>query len=214
MVNDQEKDAHLLSHRPPVCVATDRIFGSMDVSGDPESGNHKYLGIFMGTQDGTDAIFRKLRQMQIRMNEIKHKYRRGSILGGIRFDGSECIAFCVRIDRDPILSRVKQMRRSGKASEGRLRKSYHCILFHLLKDRIGGFALRHGVPIAEVPFQCDSDCRNFIRDAGLKQDREGAAHAIADIIAWANNRGMEPPGVISVDLSSELEARLAKQVAR
>ena len=186
----------------------------MDVSGDPESGNHKYLCIFMGTQNGIEKVFHELRRKRVRMDDIRRKRRKGIILDGIVLDGSESVAFCVRIDRDPIISRIKQMRRSKKTSEGRIRKAYHQILFHMLKDRMEGFALRHGMPVSDVAFQCDSDCRNFIRDAGLKRDPVGDAHAIADIVAWANNKGAEPSGVIQMNLSSELEERLVRQLPR
>ena len=185
----------------------------MDVSGDQESGNHKYLCIFMGTQNGMGRIFHELRR-HVRMDDIRRKRRKNTTLDGVVFDGNESIALCVRIDRDPIISRVKQMRRSRKTSEGKIRKAYHQILFHMIKDRMEGFALRHGVLVTDMSFQCDSDCRNFIRDVGLKQDPAGDAHAIADIVAWANNKGTEPSGVIPLDMSSRLEERLRQLMRR
>ena len=76
------------------------------------------------------------------------------------------------------------------------------------------FAFRYGMTLADVPFQCDSDCRNFIRDVGLKSELEGSAHVIADYIAWANNTGREPRGVYSLDLVSDLEDILVRGLIR
>ena len=184
----------------------------MDVSGDLEVGNHKYMGVFMATQDGIGSIFRQLRSMNIRSDDLKHKRRRRGIASGIDFDGSECAAFCVRIDRDPIIRRTKQMRRLKKTSEGKIRKTYHGVLFRMLKDRMEGFSLAYGAALAEVRFQCDSDCMNFIRDVGLVGDSEGDAHAIADNIAWANNAGIEPRGTHPLNLVSELEDTLVRRL--
>ena len=158
----------------------DRVFGSMDVSGDQVVGNHKYLGVFMAAQDGIDAIFKQLRRMNIRSDDLKHKRRRRDIADGIDFDGGECVAFCVRIDRDPIVRRTKRMRKLKKTSESKIRKTYRNVPFHMLKDKMEGFSITHGAALAEVRFQCDSDCMNFIRGVGLMSDPEGGAHAIAD----------------------------------
>ena len=190
----------------------DRVFGSMDVSGDLVVGNHKYLGVFMATQDGIGTIFRQLRRMNIRIDDLKRKRRRRDTADGIDFDGGECVAFCARIDRDPIIRRTKRMRRLKKTSEGKIRKTYHNVLFHTLKDKMEDFSLAHGAALAEVRFQCDSDCMNFIRDAGLMSDSEGDAHAIADNIAWANNAGIEPRGTRPLDLVSELEDILVRRL--
>lgn len=205
--------AYLL-HLSPIRVVVNRIVGSMDVSGDQEFGNHKYLGIFMATQDGVGGIFSKLRRMNIRMNDLKQKRRRHSIIGRINFDGNQSIALCFRIDRNPIMCRTKQMRRLRNTSEGKILKTYHSILFHRLKGKMENFAFTYSMTLADVPFQCDSDCRNFIRDVGLKSELEGDAHVFADLIAWANNTGTEPRGVCSLDLVSVLQDNLIRQLIK
>ena len=93
------------------------ITGAMDVSGDQKFGNHKYLGMFMVTQSGMDAILRQLRKNGIRIEDIKRKRQRRRALACISFDDNECIVFCIRIDRDPIVCRTKQMRRLRNTSE-------------------------------------------------------------------------------------------------
>lgn len=186
----------------------------MDVSGDQKIGNHKYLGVFMATQDGLDVIFRQLREMGISIEDLKRKRRRRDIADGIDFTGGKCIALCVRIDRDPVLRRTEQMRRLKKTSGGKIRKTYHNVLFHALKDRMEDFSIAHGAALAEVSFQCDGDCRNFICDVGLVSDSEGDAYAIADNIAWANNAGAEPRGALLLDLVSDLEDTLARRLAK
>ena len=109
--------AYLL-HLSRIHVVVNRIIGSMDVSGDQEFGNHKYLGIFMATQDGVDDIFTQLRRMHIRMSDMKQKRRRRDIIGRINFNDNKSIALCIRIDRNPIIYRTKQMRRLRNTSRG------------------------------------------------------------------------------------------------
>ena len=84
----------------------------------------------------------------------------------------------------------------------------------MIKDRMESFAFRNGVTLTDVHFQCDSDCENFIHDIGLKTDQEGSAYVIADHIAGANNVGLEPRGVFSLDLVSELSDELLRKLRR
>ena len=181
------------------------IVAGVDVSGDPNVGNYKFLGLVMMTQDNVDAMHREMIKRKIHKKDIRSKRCRNGILDCVNFKSDENITLCIRIDRDPTINRIHQMRKSKNTQKKKILKMYHYVLFRFLKEKIEDFAIGHGVPITDVYFECDQDCLNMIRDAGLKHGEEGDAHMLADAIAWANNKGMEPQGVISEDLSERLE---------
>lgn len=85
---------------------------------------------------------------------------------------------------------------------------------------------RHG---AEVIFQCDYECKYFVKQNGLQHnvveqknlipdknynndgachDNETHARILSDLVAWLNNKGKEPDGIISINFADNLEKEL------
>ena len=50
-------------------------------------------------------------------DDMKRKRQRRNTIDHIRLNSNEIMAFCIRIDRDPIICKIKQMRKLKKASE-------------------------------------------------------------------------------------------------
>ena len=67
---------------------------------------------------------------------------------------------------------------------------------------------KHDCDLHNVYFECDSDCRTFAKDAGLKYKDPGYVHILSDIVAWSNNRRYEPDGTITMDLTSRINNKL------
>ena len=72
------------------------------------------------------------------------------------------------------------------------------------------FLIKHKCELSDVVFKCDSDCRQFIKGNGLRPANVGDAHILADIVAWANNRNVEPEGVIMLDLANVFKEKTMK----
>lgn len=188
-----------------------RLVAAMDVSGDQYSGNHKFLAVVVGTEEKINAIVKNLGNSKTHMSMIKSKNIKDRIISEVIFDGRESIAFCIRIDMkhilEPIKSRRTTQRRTGQS---RIYRIYYRAVIYLVRKHIENFLASHRYAIHDIYFQCDDDCRNMIKYNGLKHDEPGSAHDLADIVAWANNRCMEPEGVVSIDLTGAIKGYLKK----
>ena len=192
------------------------ILAGMDVSGNTTVGNHKYLSIVIGTENSINSLFRKIGYKKIHKKSIRKNKEQKELLEKIIFDNHNNMALCLYINRNPIMNKVKNMRKikRKRISEIKILRTYHYLLFQSIRDKIELFLTSHNVSITDIVFQCDSDCRNLIRDCGLKYSDEGIAHQISDVVAWANNKQQDPSGVISLDLSEELEKKLLNRIFR
>jgi len=185
----------------------------VDVSGMPGTGNYKFMAVVMGTEEGIAGIVRDMGCDDAGQDPARIKKHRSAFASMIRFDGRESSALCVRIDREDVVNGAKQMRRIRHRNipNQRLFRAYHYILWNKMQERITEFLNRHGHALPDVVFQCDSDCRSFILENGLRCTDGRDAHMLADLVAWSNNRGREPEGVVSVNLADEIRAEMRKK---
>ena len=93
-------------------------------------------------------------------------------------------------------------------------RTYHYLLLEELRDTLILFLNKHNYALSDIVFQCDSDCRNIIRDMGLHYSDPKYAHMLSDIVAWFNNKNSEPKGVISVNLTTVIKDKLIKKLTR
>lgn len=183
----------------------------MDVSGDQYSGNHKFLAVVIGTEEKINAIVKNLGNNKTHMSMIKSKSIKDRIISKVIFDGRESIAFCIRIDMRHILESVKSKRTvHRRTGQNRIYRIYYKTVIFLIRTYIENFLVNHHCAISEIPFQCGDDCKSMIKYNGVNHDRPGSAHDLADIVAWANNRYMEPKGVVSINLTDEIKNHLKK----
>ena len=97
-----------------------------------------------------------------------------------------------------------------RISRDRVYSAHSKILLQKLHEKFLEFLRIHNYELHKIVFGCDSDCRTFARDNGLKYADPRHAHIISDIVAWANNNELEPRGVIVMDLTHEIETELKK----
>lgn len=191
-----------------------KLIAGIDVSGSPGRGNHSFVAIVICTQDRMSSIIRSLGSEQIHMHEIRGDQTRNEILSRLSFDRSTCAAFCFQIRRDEIVSEIKNMRksRSSNTQSKRIFTVFNYVLWGVMQDRIKEFLQGHRHDLHDVVFQCDHDSEDFLKTAGLRHSYKGHAYMVSDIVAWANNRGIEPAGVISDNLVPEIKKLLKNKM--
>lgn len=181
------------------------IVAGLDVSGDQKAGNYKYMALVMGTDEKIKAIARHIGKKSSHMRDAKSKTVKERILSKVKFDGVESIAFCMYMDKRSILSPIIQKTDSNnRMAHNRIYRRYNLIAMHHMRSRIDAFLASHNHSVHDVIFECDDDCRGFVKDNGLRHCDPGNAHSLADNTAWANNHGGEPYGTIPVNLAREI----------
>ncbi len=146
------------------------------------------------------------------MCHISDKKRKNEIISNILFDNKSCIAFCVRIERHMIIEEIKEKRKiiRKNISKGKILFHYHNIVFYMLKKHIEIFLHKHNCVLSDISFECDSDCQNLIQDCHLRHSDRGIAHMMSDIVAWSNNKGKEPKGVIVLDFTKKIRKEISR----
>lgn len=173
----------------------------MDVSGNIEFGNYQFMAIVIGTKERIDSLVRRSGNRKIHMTTIRNKKEQNRILESLIFDHTECIAFCIRLEREKILEKIRNTERKNRSLNNRkLLHAYHHLVWRAIRDNVEKFLHQHGYGISDVVFQCDGDCRSFAKDLGWHHEAEGSAHMLADAVAWANSHGREPTGVVHLDM--------------
>ncbi len=155
------------------------------------------MGIVLGTKESLDAMINNLQLNKLPAPSVKQTRTRSDLVSKIRFNGKENIGFCVRLDRDEITNDVKKKIDSTKYAA--IYRRYNQLLLKFMHGRISEFLARHKAELPEVGFQCDADCYRFISDNNLCLCDQKLVHVLADLVAWSNNRGKEPDGVICLD---------------
>ena len=188
------------------------LLGAADVSGNPIEGNYKYMGLVIGTKENLDAMSKRLKLDQFSSIQLKNKEVRKLLASKLEFNCRENIAFCINMDKNRITNKIihSMDKKYSYISHGRIYSAHNKILLQKLYEKTLEFLRSHNQELHKVIFECDSDCRPFVRDNGLKYTDRGYAHTISDIIAWANNNGLEPKGAIALDLTHEIEIELKK----
>lgn len=181
-----------------------KLLGAMDVSGNPHVGNHLFLAVVICTPEYLTSLHKRLKSKQINLG-LKNSSNRSLIASELQF-GDGCLVLCCKINRDVIIDKFLQRKiKHGKQPDHRMAlRSFNRQVYDLLQDRIMTFLAQHNCDRDDVVFECDSDCRGFAKDVGLRYGDGGTAHHVSDIVAWSNNRGSEPPGVARQDLGGKI----------
>ena len=184
------------------------LVGAMDVSGNPDVGNYRFMGIVIGVKENLNAITRGLQLNELSAAAVKNNKIRSNLSSKLKFNGIENIGFCIRLDRDEIIDNIKDRVHSSRHVAAYRR--YNHLLFQFMHERVSQFATSHGVELSKIIFQHDADCQAFIKDNNLIPCKKEYIHILADLVAWSNNNGEEPKGVIPLDSRSWIRKRLNK----
>ena len=187
------------------CSKRRLIVAGMDVSGNPESGNYEFMSIVIGREESLSSLVRRLGTESIYMNRIRDKKRKNNIIATLEFDRTECMALCIRLERNRVLGEFVYDRKEYKRVQNAKRlRAYHYLLWRAVRVYIEEFLHQHRCGVSDVVFQCDGDCKDFAKDVGLQRAVKGSAHMLADIVAWANAHGKEPSGTARLNLTDML----------
>ena len=180
-----------------------KLLGAMDVSGNTHAGNHLFLAVVICTPEYLTSLRKYLKSKQINLG-LKTSPNRSLIASELQF-GDNCLALCCKINRDVIIDKFLQRKiKHGKRPDRRVvLRSFNRQVYDLLQDRILTFLAQHNCDRDDVVFECDSDCRGFVKDVGLRYGDKSTDY-ISDIVAWSNNRGSEPPGTIQQNLAGKI----------
>ncbi len=175
----------------------------MDVSGNQKDGNYKFMGIVIGTQENLDSTVKRLKLDRLSAMSTKTTETRKALASQLKFNNRENIAFCILIERDQI---IKKMRKKKPMMRNAVvLRSYNHSLFKFINDRIIEFARKHNIELSDIVFECDEDCKWFAIDNGLQHIDKKYVHMLSDLVAWSNNKGVEPFGTIQLDFTRFME---------
>lgn len=185
------------------------IVAGLDASGDQESGNCKYMALVMGTDEKIDSMVAKIERDYPSMRDIKSRKIRLEIASRMDFAGEECIGICMLVDRQNVLAPIMERIDGGsRMTRERIYRRHNRMLMRHMRGGMEGFLLARRLGVHDIRFQCDSDCRDLVRDSGLRYEGPGNAHKMADALAWSNNSGLEPYGAGRMDIAARIRGRI------
>ena len=195
------------------------LVAGLDVSGCPRQQN-LYLAVVIGVDTYIRSLVESLGYRQIHMSGMPRKARK-SILSRLEFRSKDCAVLCVKIDRDLLVGKIVKMKKTKNsyAATMRVLRAYNRLLLKEIRGRIQHFLSAHRCALSDIVFQCDGVCVDFAKDVGLRHAyvthaRDGDAHTLADIVAWANNKGMESKSVTHLDVTGRIGTRLRNSVLK
>lgn len=182
----------------------------MDVSGDNEHTNYKFLGIVVGQHQSIMSLSQNIGKYSEHMANI-HRGRE-DVIEKLVFDSTSRTAFCVKLDRKRIVEEIMNSRhvRRKKLQKGKVLRTYNYVVIQEIKKRLETIAIKDGISVTELVIQCDVDCQPFAKAGALKHTLKGVAYRISDYVAWCNNRNCTPPSVIEIDFTTDITTRMKK----
>ena len=188
-----------------------KIFGGMDVSGNPGEGNHRWIGIIMCREDHHNYL---VKQLNIRHPNWRRKLTRNRkiIASKLNFDNNNALVLGCKIDQNKIIDEYLNKRKiHDKYSREELRGIFNDILYQQIKERLENFAMKCGCALSDVDFQIDSDCMDLAKNR-LSYDSPSDTHVFADTIAWLANRNKNLPWMIRLDLVDHIRKEMGKRL--
>ena len=100
------------------------LVAGMDVSGDKDSTNYKFLGIVIGTHQSIMSLSSDLGFYPEHMSRTDDK-EKSDIISKLRFDSINRIAYCIKLDRAKIIQPILDSRRARKTRKGEILRTYN-----------------------------------------------------------------------------------------
>ena len=159
-------------------MSTDDYVAGIDASGNQEIGNYKFISIIIASRSFIDKTMESIGYYEKLTRRTRQKRLKRHIIPRLNFRDNQCRVFCLRVDKDPIIREISNMPqiRRKKVPKQRILKTYDMILLHKIQESILIFLNGHNKRLSEIPFQCDSDCRDFLKHNGLRRVYKGYAH--------------------------------------
>lgn len=187
------------------------LIAGMDVSGDPQRDNYDFLAIIMGTLERIDDLYNRTGPHNIHMSGLDGQQQK-RIIDELVFDDNELIAFCIRLDRDRIIQQVIDSRRIRRKNipHGNILRTFNRIVMQGIRSDLNACLLKHDQEISQFQIECEHDCLPFARSAHLQPIPPSKARAVADRVAWCNNKIGKLATVREIDFVSEIPEKMIR----
>ena len=194
-------------------ITVTHIFAGMDVSGSPSLGNHTFFAIVLCTDKYLSLLRNSVNLDRLSYDELDKRRMRSLLSPYLDFSNNQSLVFCYKIDRDTVLPEIFANKKKKKkfTSPDHLFQAFDSVIYNRhMRNKIEIFLSSHKLELREVTFECDGDSDDFAKHVGLEYSlTEGEAYVISDVVAWLNNRGKEPQGTVSSDLTRQLRNYLS-----
>ena len=191
-------------------MAVALVFG-IDVSGCPESGNYKYMAVFICTEEFLNVVVRRLQLNTVGGGfDTKKKTENPYLTLSSLIHAN--VLLCIKTERKKILQIVESEAKADASNllTSKIRYAYHQAVWRSVRGRIADFLKQHKQDFDDAVFESDGDCVNFLKDVAVRRTEPSYAHMMADAIAWANNANKAPKGVIEIDATGQIVTALRK----
>lgn len=184
----------------------------MDVSGDEDNKNYKYLGIVIGTNESIMSLSNDIGPFPERFSRVKPQDRE-KIIKKLIFDSKNRMAFCVRLERQKIIKEISNSRivsKYRKIGKKKLYNTFEYVIMQQVNKKIREFITVHGVSMNQLIIQGDKDSTYFANAGNFRHQERGAAYRLSDYVAWCNNKNCAPPTVVELDFIGEIPQIMKK----
>lgn len=189
------------------------LLAGMDVSGDENNTNYKFLGIVIGTNESIMSLSSSLGSFPEHMSRIDNADK-PTVIQKLQFDSTNRIAYCVTLDRKRIVDSIMSARRvrDRRIGKGKVLRTYNYVVIQEIKKIINDFLISHNCSITDLVVQCDRDAKPFLKIGSIKDIRKGAAYRISDYVAWCNNRNRASETIVEIDFTESIPDRMKKML--
>ena len=167
------------------------LIGAMDISYNPKT-DSTFLAIVIGKEENLVHLQKSFKLDKVHMGMIKNQAKKDDILSKTKFDGKNSIAFCIK--RTQNIEKIKELIKPDRIPAVKIYHTYHYQLLSSIRKHIEKFLTENRCSLTDIYFECDSDCRGFIKDVGLHSTPPKKIHDLADIVAWSNAKNNYLPG--------------------
>ncbi len=176
-----------------------------DLSGNGPN-NDQFMGIVIGTQE---HILKIIKYLECDPDHpIKTTQERSKLCSKLKFDQENIIAFCFQINKDQIIAKTVAKTTGSKTTQNKIFNTYNYALHKLISKDLNDFTLQYKIGLRDVRFECDSDCRDFLKLLNFYYVEKKNFHFLSDLVAWSNNRNRKIDGVNERNLVDALEREM------
>lgn len=189
------------------------VIAGMDLSYDHSKNSLEFLAIVIGMSNDVSSVIKDCGGRDIHMATIRPRKIQKNIISALRINKRNMLVFCIKRDIS-LLDKLFKVQKSIHSNiyRRRISKMINYMTFMEIRPRIVNYLAARGCSLTDVIFQCDSDCVMFLKQNSLRTAARGDAYIVSDIVAWANNRGLAPNGVVEIDMTKTLKDKMLRSV--
>jgi len=161
------------------------LLAGIDINGDNDDGQFRYVAIVIGTTTAINTLFNKIGLRTVEMKKLK-KHQRRHVAKSMNFSGKTFLALCLKIDRQKLIHYITTHPHSkAKFIEKKeVYRYFDDVLLSLIKDRIDGFCQHHDTRFDKLTIQCDPDMSLTVKNWKLTSSGKDRAYEFADAVSY------------------------------